>query len=270
MNAPKDLNENEKHLMRYIEEHIEEIPSLSSRELARRTFTNPTMVLRFCRKLGFENFNDFKVNIGYELKNKSESGPKVIRDANPLTTNNRLAVLYGDVVSETRNSLSMEVIAAVAGQITQKPYLDFVGTDLNEAVTLYAAHMFANLGKLTESYRDMHRLLYLGLNATPEHLVFLFSKDGTNRRIVQCAKELGRKQVATAALTSASESPLAKECSFVLPTIFDKPFLEMGNIVYTISAQYVMNLLYLQYFSGHYDGVVKLTEEYGRLLYGEK
>ena len=42
-----------------------------------------------------------------------------------------------------------------------------------------------------------------------------------------------------------NENEQAKICRYVLPTVFDKPFLEMGNIAYPVSAQYILNLLYL-------------------------
>lgn len=266
----KKLNETEKYLLSYIEDHIEEISSLSSRELARRTYTNPTMILRFSKKMGYKNFNEFKMNILHDLKNRRQDGPKVMKDVNAFTSNNRLAVMYEDIVSKTRTAVNLQSVSAVMKQMNSAAYLDFAGTDLNESLTVYASHMFSNLGKTAVSFHDMHRILYLGLNASEDHLVFLFSKDGTNHRILQCAKELKRRHVPTVAVTSVSDSPLSKTCDYFLQTLFDKPFLEMGNMAYTISAQYILNLLYLQYFSEHYDEVIALTERYGRLLYSEK
>ena len=50
-----NLNENEQQILKYITQHIDEIPTLSSRELARRTYTSSTAVLRCIKKLGFQN-----------------------------------------------------------------------------------------------------------------------------------------------------------------------------------------------------------------------
>ena len=58
-----NLNGNEKQILQYITEYIDDVPYLSSRELARRTYTSSTAVLRMVKKLGFSNYNDFKLNI---------------------------------------------------------------------------------------------------------------------------------------------------------------------------------------------------------------
>ena len=57
------LNKNDLFIARYILEHSEEIPLLSSHQLAKETFTSPTAIIRFVKKLGFESYNDFKLNI---------------------------------------------------------------------------------------------------------------------------------------------------------------------------------------------------------------
>ena len=54
------LNANEERIMIYIREHLEEIPYLSSRELAKRVYSNPTSIMRLVKKLGFVSYNDFK------------------------------------------------------------------------------------------------------------------------------------------------------------------------------------------------------------------
>ena len=57
------LNENDLFIARYILEHSEEIPLFSSHQLAKETFTSPTAIIRFVKKLGFESYNDFKLNM---------------------------------------------------------------------------------------------------------------------------------------------------------------------------------------------------------------
>lgn len=43
------LNENDLFIARYILEHSEEIPLLSSHQLAKETFTSPTAIIRFVK-----------------------------------------------------------------------------------------------------------------------------------------------------------------------------------------------------------------------------
>lgn len=43
------LNKNDLFIARYILEHSEEIPLLSSHQLAKETFTSPTAIIRFVK-----------------------------------------------------------------------------------------------------------------------------------------------------------------------------------------------------------------------------
>ena len=64
----RHFSENERSIAHYLLDYPEEAAHISSRELARRTFTSASAVLRFCKKLGFENYNDFKIIVVSELK----------------------------------------------------------------------------------------------------------------------------------------------------------------------------------------------------------
>lgn len=66
----ENFTEREKMISDYIVENSEEVVNMSSRELARKTLTNSTTIIRFIKKLGYHSYNDFKVNLLYDLKNE--------------------------------------------------------------------------------------------------------------------------------------------------------------------------------------------------------
>lgn len=63
------LSENDQLIATYMIEHLEDIPRLSSREFAKRTYTTATSIIRFVKKIGYKNYNDFKYHIVLMLKN---------------------------------------------------------------------------------------------------------------------------------------------------------------------------------------------------------
>ena len=58
--STKKFTEREKMIAAYILENSEKVIHMSSRELARNTFTNATTIVRFVKKLGYSSYNDFK------------------------------------------------------------------------------------------------------------------------------------------------------------------------------------------------------------------
>ena len=90
------LNENDLFIARYILEHSEEIPLLSSHQLAKETFTSPTAIIRFVKKLGFESYNDFKLNIHSFLNQYYLSNMHIQSHENLYSVKNKLTEI--DVV----------------------------------------------------------------------------------------------------------------------------------------------------------------------------
>ena len=90
------LNENDLFIARYILEHSEEMPLLSSHQLAKETFTSPTAIIRFVKKLGFESYNDFKLNIHSFLNQYYLSNMHIQSHENLYSVKNKLTEI--DVV----------------------------------------------------------------------------------------------------------------------------------------------------------------------------
>ena len=63
----------------YLIENYRDLPKLSTRELAKRTFTSSAAIVRFCQKLGFEGYTDFKLSFMIEMmKHGSEVSASTI------------------------------------------------------------------------------------------------------------------------------------------------------------------------------------------------
>lgn len=58
-----DFTHAEVEIAHYILNHGEDVLNLSIKELAKRTYTSPATIVRLCRKLGLEGYNDFKISI---------------------------------------------------------------------------------------------------------------------------------------------------------------------------------------------------------------
>ena len=95
----ENLSPVERQLAVYVTEHLDEIPKLSSRELARRTFTSSTAIIRFVRKLGFENYNDFRVNLASYLKSLPLEDIRINGDEDYLLVLNKLTELEVDTIN---------------------------------------------------------------------------------------------------------------------------------------------------------------------------
>ncbi len=59
----KELTSNEKDLLNYINSNKFQIYKMSIHEFAQSTYVSTATVLRLCKKLGFNGFNELKFNL---------------------------------------------------------------------------------------------------------------------------------------------------------------------------------------------------------------
>ena len=71
----------------YLIENYRDLPNLSTRELAKRTFTSSAAIVRFCQKLGFEGYTDFKLSFMTEmLKHGDEVQAQIISEQDNINS----------------------------------------------------------------------------------------------------------------------------------------------------------------------------------------
>lgn len=96
------LNENDLFIIQYIIEHSEEITSYSSHQLAKETYSSPTAVIRLVKKIGFENYNDFKLNIHTLLNKYTLSNMRIMSNEDLYTIKNKLAEIEIGIINQTK------------------------------------------------------------------------------------------------------------------------------------------------------------------------
>ena len=79
------LNKNDNELLSYCIRNHTEIANLKVTELADRVFSSPASVVRFCKKLGFSGYSDFKASLRMDLFEPEETP----REGKVKSTSNR-------------------------------------------------------------------------------------------------------------------------------------------------------------------------------------
>ena len=69
----KGLTNTEKYLLAYIEEHIEEMPSISIVKLSERANVSTASIVRTMKKLGYDGFTSFKHDLKKQYRFANEN-----------------------------------------------------------------------------------------------------------------------------------------------------------------------------------------------------
>ena len=256
------FNETQRSICQYILEHSEEITQMSARLLAKNTYTNASTIVRFVKKLGYENYNDFKVHLVHDLKDCHLQDVKIQEKEMSISVIDKISELEKNVVEKTKNQLSIQQLERVALHFIQTTYIDFISNDANECLGDYGCHLFFLAKKIATNYTATNLQLYLTMTPLQDHLIVLISRMGEDRRIVKVARECQKKGVYTIAITERADSTLAKYCHEVIPAIHINSFLDFRDMIFQISAQYIFKCIFSLLLSDNEHSIIEFNKAY--------
>lgn len=261
------LSPNEKAVAQYVSDHIDEIPEMSSRELARRTYTSGSTVLRFVKKLGFKNYNEFKLNIVASLKNIEIADLDIIGNEDYITMVNKLTDLEVQTIERTKDILSMKSLSGACELIRKASYVDFIANDSNAAICQHAAHNFFLIGKIPAVHSSSDSQLFTSLLARKDHVAIIITKYGETRFINDATRKLVERHVPTIAIISEIDGYLDNVCDYSFYGIVDRKYEFLGDIQFYISTKYLLDLMFASVFSRDYEKCHAVWSEYARMYH---
>src|SRR5699024_5450548 len=115
----------------YIIDHSEEVIHLSTHQLAKNTYTSATAVVRFVKKLGFINYNDFKINIHSFLSQYYLKDMEILSHKSLFSIRNKLSEIEVGIINQTKNMISIDTLKKVMDYISKNKYIDIIANDTN-------------------------------------------------------------------------------------------------------------------------------------------
>lgn len=71
------LSRSEHAVANYVLAHVHTVPSLTTTELAAKTGVSPPTITRFCRKIGYASFEDFRLDLAQVPPGKPGPGTEL-------------------------------------------------------------------------------------------------------------------------------------------------------------------------------------------------
>lgn len=190
---------------------------MSSRELARNTFTNATTIVRFVKKLGYSSYNDFKINYLYDLKNDTY-------DQEDLFLNEH------------------ENIKKIAKILNVNTEINFFATDANKAIAEYTSHNLFLIGKKSNVYSSMNKILLYNQISQNASVVIIITRQGQDKNIAKAILELKKTGIKTIVICSNENSLIVKRADFFIKASYIEGVKEFGEMIYGISVQYILDV----------------------------
>lgn len=170
-------------------------------------------VIRFCQKLGFAGFQDFKIHFAVEAgagsAEKGEAEPGWLERQSGITARQ---------IATTAQALSEANLQAIAKAIAEARFTLIVGVAGSFPVAMELAYRMDRLGVMARAESDTHLQSIRSSLLGPNDLLFAISSSGSTKEILDCAQLARGRGAKVVALTNFAKSPLTEKSDFVLTT----------------------------------------------------
>ncbi|WP_270379473.1 MurR/RpiR family transcriptional regulator [Mitsuokella multacida] len=244
----QDFSDSERTIATYLLQHSRLLPSMTTRQLARETYTSSAAIVRFCQKLGFGGYTEFRVEFlaqmmkyleqpyGVELSVTNQDSVHSILD--------KVTRLEIDALQETCQMLDAKEFVRAFAILQKTQHIDFYAMDNNLDIANMAASSFIMANKCSTVHTAMTMQYLQATGAPKEHVGFFISRTGENRMLIDIAHLLKLRGNPFLLITANQESTLASLADVVFPVASVKSMEELGPRVFLMGAKYVTDVLF--------------------------
>lgn len=220
-----NLRGTSKSIADYLLEHPQTSSALTITDLAEKTNSSISSISRFAKKLGFNSFQELKINLltsspdnkeANNLFQEISSGDSLKEMAKKVFTSNISAL------NATIDTLSQEQLQQAINMITEKNSIAFFGLGASGIVALDGYHKFLKSDKTPLFANDFHMQLMLATTLKSDACAVVISHSGENRDALKLAEKLREKKIKTIGITSYGNSSLTKIVDLTLLSISEE------------------------------------------------
>ena len=184
--------------------------------LAKLANVSEPTVNRFCRRLDTKGYPDFKLHLAQSLANGT---PYVNRHVDEFDTpaeyTNKIFESTMASLEVARQSIDIAMVNRVVDLLTQARKISFFGLGASSSVCHDAVNKFFRFNVPVIYFEDILMQRMSCMNSSEGDVVIFISHTGRTKSLVDVA-HIARSNDATVIGITSADTPLAKECNYVL------------------------------------------------------
>jgi len=210
INEHKDsLRKSERKVADYIIEYSADVITMRIVDLATKADVSEPTVIRFCRAVGFDGFQSFKVQLAQHVGGSSNYSQFAVYDDDTVAdlSNKVFDSTMGSLLN-VRDELDPSVLEKAIDTLCHANRVEFYGFGASGSVAADAQHKFFRLQVLTSAYTDPHIQHMSAISLTEKDVVVAISQSGKTKALLQSVK-LAKETGATVIGLAPQNTPLA-------------------------------------------------------------
>ncbi|GAB5497828.1 MAG: transcriptional regulator HexR [Pseudohongiellaceae bacterium] len=210
------LRKSEAKVADFVLAHASEVISLRIVDLAKHAEVSEPTVIRFCRAIGFDGFQSFKLQLAQQLGMGSVYTQFAVDDSDTVTDlRNKVFDTTVGTLLTVRDELDPAVLEQAINTIANAQRVEFYGFGASGSVASDAQHKFFRLQLSTAAYTDPHIQHMSAISLGEKDVVVAISQSGRTRALLESVT-LAREAGATVIALAPAGTPLSSKCSLAI------------------------------------------------------
>ena len=255
----------EKKVADYCLQHREEVPFLSITDLADACEVGDTSVYRFCRTLGLDGYQEFKMKLSL-CQGTASMESKMLRpqdkEADPVDVMARKVLdAHIGAIRETGMLLDKNALEKALVLMEQASRIYFFGIGDSLLAAEEARNKFLRITSKVCCISDPHMQAVAASLATGGDLFFIISYSGATKDNIQVARLARQAGAKVACISHFQKSPLTAHCDAVLLCGAKQGPLDGGSMSAKMGQLFLIDLLYQGYYERNMDICIQNNEK---------
>lgn len=236
-----NLNKNENELLQYFIENASSVKSMKIQDVSKKTFVSTAAIIRFCKKLGFSGYSEFKNTLYHTVENQEDNN----KLQSPKNIGSHFDIF--DDILKTKNLINDSVIDEIVDLIYKSNRLEFYGEGSSRIVCEDMTRRFRLVEKQAYYYDDTSLMYLSASNLNSKDLAFCISMSGETSQIVKAANIAKTKKATVISVTTMSNNTLSNIAHKPLFVCSTRYSVGEMNFVSRIPATTVLEYIFNKY-----------------------
>lgn len=226
----QQLSAKEKEIADYVMLNKNSIQNINIRDLSKRTQASMSTITRFCRKVGFSNFIDFKLSLNREVD--------IPRDELNFFAQTRH--VYNEIIMATADMIKPQIIEEVVARIKQARRVYVYGLGSSGLSALEFKYRLMRMNILIDAVTDSHMMMMNAALMDEQDVVIGLSNSGHTSEVNHALRVAQKNQATIIGITNFDHTPFTKITDICL---FTPGLQRMGDIHFINSQLAIIYIL---------------------------
>jgi DNA-binding MurR/RpiR family transcriptional regulator len=249
----------EQRVADFILKHPDELIYLTVTELAEKTNTSESTVVRLCQKIGYKGYQEFKIMLARDLVEPTNAIYAAIESGDSLQTiKTKVFQANAQALRDTIEVLTDAELELAVKAIATARRLDVYGVGGSNPLAIDAYHKFLKLGIAVVALSDGDMMAMSSSLLHEGDVALGISHTGASRDVTDALSNAQRNGATTICITHRSTSPITKVSDIKLFTAAKQTAFRSDASSSRIAQLTIIDTLYVGVALSGYENSVEM------------